>query len=163
LTRALPDRSFSLALLALVAISPASATAAPVESLVSTANACVTAVGRGAVDASVLQKAGFEAQGKDAAGALRFGRSGNDAEVTLPTDRDGVNRTCVVSAPVATIEERQRLERQLTRSWARPLDQGESAIWMLRRQGVRGLQLFREGTRNAPRVRMIAAYFSEKK
>lgn len=159
-------RSLSLALaaFAVVAAAPVSAQesllVATIEDIQSGVSNCIEAVSPDGVDIGLLERAGWTLSAGASAEELGYERVGSNSRVTLPADDDGVQRICVLSAPVASTAVFDQLADRFTATLrAREIEQTNSRIWMFERKGVRGIQMYEEGTDSAPRVRVIAALF----
>lgn len=84
--------------------------------------------------------------------------------VTFPTDEDGVARICVVEATLASRALQDAMRYGLeTALESKPLDQGDSLIWMFGAGGEnpRGLQFFPDylALDKTVNVRLVAAAF----
>ena len=154
--------SLNLAILcALPAAAAAQQPASPaagVPVIISALTTCVDAVGRNGVQEAILTAAGWR---QTAAGTFEKDDAG--LSIALPPDADGGHRICVVSAALNDEGALRLLKGAISRSFrASAIEQSNSTIWMFPRHGTRGIQLYPEGIRTAPRVRLIAAFFSER-
>ena len=121
---------------------------------------CLAAVGKDGPDPSRFE------EDENWSGSVSEGYSqGNlPITVTFPKDKDGVSRTCVVEATLATLQLQYAMRGGLEAALkSKPIDQGSSLIWMFGAGGESpiGLQLFPDylGMENDVNVRLVAAAF----
>ncbi|MEO0700440.1 MAG: hypothetical protein AAFY81_12090 [Pseudomonadota bacterium] len=121
---------------------------------------CLAAVGKDGPDPARFDE--------DAAwtGTVTKGYSQGDMPiaVSFPKDKDGVSRTCVVEATLASLELQYAMRGGLEAALqSEPIDQGSNLIWMFGAGGEspRGLQFFPDylGLNNKVNLRLVAAAF----
>ncbi|MEL6238295.1 MAG: hypothetical protein AAFQ90_06840 [Pseudomonadota bacterium] len=145
-----------LAPAALIAASAANAAeTATVDDVANSAAMCMLSAGKDGADKSRFENDAWTPTEKG------FQHVSAPISIEFPTDKDGVDRICVVRAALAERSDQETLKKQISDMLkSKSLKQSQSEIWMVSTaSGARGIQFYPDTSSEQPQVRLIGAAF----